>query len=47
MEPTFKPSSSCGPAGNSTHFTLTFCAASFFSSVPWARCRTSTLAAFW
>ncbi|MNU09103.1 hypothetical protein D3C72_2554830 [compost metagenome] len=34
MLPTFKPSSSTGPAGNSVHFTPTPCSARRFSSVP-------------
>ena len=34
MEPTFRPSSSCGPAGNSSHCTLMPCAARRLSSDP-------------
>lgn len=37
MEPTFKPSSSCGPAGNSVHFTVMPCAARRLSRSPSAR----------
>src|ERR1700756_1526286 len=47
MEPRFKPSKSCGPAVNSSHFTSTFNGASFFSKVPCALSRTNVLAAFW
>ena len=34
IEPTFRPSSNCGPAGNSVHFTVTPCSARRLSSVP-------------